>query len=438
MKDRIPRQLWRPLQVLTINVCALLAGCGSGGAVGEGVKPSYLVVFPSTDPTQTSETRVYECEEASLKAYLYFTDGSVGDFTNRVKWSSASPGIVAVSDGDTPVPYSTGLYYKKGTMLPAAGGSTFVTADYQGIQTSIRVDVGTPTDLQLTDSDYNALPASVRIGSGTTELLKVTGKIDGILQDLSSFAYWTFDNGGDPGVITVSNGTLNGISAGGQQTLRVKFPTCDSELTEPVSVADIKSISIQREFPDGTQLIVGNTEKFTALADFGDGGTQQDVSTQVTFSATDSDVLSFGTAGIGNIMYALLPGGPIAVSATATFADQSELTSNTLNITSVDGTLESLSVSPEVATITAGSIETAQFTATGTFVLANGNTTTQDITRQVSWTTDDGTLAAISSAPDTAGQASSVSTTKTGQVTVTATDSAAETTPSDTATLTLQ
>jgi len=344
-------------------------------------------------------------------------------------------------------------------VLPAAGGSTIITADYQGIKGTIRVDVSTPAQLTLTDQYYNPIPDTVnydattsawRLGAGTTVPIKVTALLDGVRKDLTSFAYWSFDNGGDPGVLLVNTyGVLNAVAQGNTQTLRAVFPSCDTQLTQAVTVKNISSLILEPEsdvakgFVDGSgnllPLIVGNSEKLTVMADFGDSGPQQDVSQFVTFTSTAPDSLGFGAGTTsGNIVTATAPTVPVTLKATAVFANQTELTSNSLEIGAVNGTLESFTVSPPVSSVTAGSIDYVQFNALGLFGLADGSTITQDVTRLVVWGTDGSSLATATSNGVNAGQVTSSATAAPGSVvTVTATESSATVDTEATATLQL-
>lgn len=439
MKDRNTRHV---IGALLAVAAALVAACGGGGsssAVGDGVKPSYLVVFPTGSATTTKELDTYECQEGQLRALLYFTDGSVGDFTNRVVWSTAAPGVAAVSNGSTPVPNSGNptLYYSRGVVLPASSGTTVITADYQGIKGSIRVNVGTPTNFTITDQNLNTISSPLRLGTGTSQQLKVLATLDGARQDMSSFVYWSFDNGGNSAGLTVSSsGLVTGVGPTAAQTLRMSFPTCSTQLTLSVADADIKSVSIQRERP-GTNLMVGNYEELTALGDFGDGTTPQDISNFVTFNSSNSDTIG-ALSGTANNLILAGQAGTVTITATATLAGQTPLNStNFLSITAQDGTLQSLTVSPVTATLKAGSVDKVQFSATGTYGLADGTQITQDITRIVTWSADNNRLATISSAPVTAGQAGAVGE-ETGNTTITATQSSAVQSTTASGTLTLQ
>jgi hypothetical protein len=425
---------WLRLQQLLVVLLGswMLTAC-SGGGVGNGVGPSYLVLVPAGLPAGSPSTKIFECIPSSVQALLYFTDGSVGDFTGRVTWSTSNAGAASVSNGDIPVNGLINQYYSKGVLVPAGPGSAIITATYNGLTASVGVTVGTPSNITVKRIDRNmaVVPSNnaTTLGTGTSQDFTVTALEDGVERNIENpnNQIWAFDQL-DNGVASVNTaGVVSGEAPGGPLSLRATFPSCGQSAATSISIANVLAVTVQPEFAGNPNLIVGNSELFFAYADFGNGP-QQDISTQVVFSSSVPDALAFGA--IPNLASAVMPGGPSAVSATFTLGGNT-ITSLQLNVTTVVDTLQSIAVSPKTGSIVAGSDDLFQFNATGTY----SSGATQDITRGVTWSVDEPTIATISNTSGTNGIASSAGPTV-GQTTVTATSLTAAVGTTDTATLT--
>lgn len=414
----------------------LFAGCSP---IGSGIGPVRLVVNGPTGAADASNARIFECIRSGLSATLFFSDGSAGDFTSRVRWTSSNPAVVRVSNGDEPAPAPSTGFFGFGIMTPVAPGTAIVTATYLGLSDSIEISVGTPTNITVHEiSTQTALPFdppnnAFRIGPGTNQGLTVTGMLDGVENTLDSAATWSFD-APDTTVATISatTGVVIGVAAGGPLVARASFSPCTLSASTSVSVAPIQSISIVPEFASAN-LFVGTSELFRVLADFGDGP-EQDISLSSQLSSSNPTAAPFNTGvGITNLLNAIAAAGPIDIGASFNQGG-TIISAPTVPLTTVSGTLDSIAVTPATASVVAGSNQVAQFTVTGTY--AGG--TTQDITRLAGWTSSDptiGQIAAGAAQPAMAGQARSTGTTP-GSTTLTATVAAATTTPTATATLT--
>jgi hypothetical protein len=390
----------------------VLAGCGGGASpVGNGIGPSSIAIAAATGTTATTEgvVRVFQCLTGGLTAALRFTDGSSGDFTSRVTWTSANPSVVRVSNGDIPVPGSSAVY-AQGTLVPVSPGTAIVTATYATLTAQVTVSVGTPSAFSMAEIGQGAVMTPITtatLGAGTSAQFGVTAVIDGVSRDASSYATWTV---GGSGIASVSAaGLVSALGAGGPATLTASFPNCAQSVASTISVANILGIELVPEF--GTApLLLENRERFDVLANLGNG-IKQDVSLLATLAVTDSTVAAFMTgSGLSNI---LQPSAAGVETVTAQLNNAYTAPEQTINITSSPLTV--ISVAPATAVVRAGSNETARFTATGTF----GNGQVQDVTRAVTWAVADTALATISDTASTAGVAVAAGNT-TGQTTVTA------------------
>lgn len=159
---------------------------------------------------------------------------------------------------------------------------------------------------------------------------------------------------------------------------------------------DIVAIAIS---PLNSSIQAGNTQQFSATGSFGLGNTG-DVTSQVTWTSSDPDIASVGNTGLATgIAY-----GTVNISAhykcctTATAV---------LSVSSPTAAVISIAVTPTNPTIAVG--RTQQFVATATY----SDGTTSVITSSVRWSSNDSTIAMVS----TGGVATGVSS---GNVTISA------------------
>lgn len=456
------------IRILLTGLClgsaAGLAAC-SGGAVGSGNAPRTIVISTPGGTAPLPTLRMYQCLTSGLRALLYFDDGSVGDFTNRVVWSSSNPGAVQVSNGDIP---GTGGFYANGVLIPAGEGNAIITANYFGIASQMSISVGTPKNIRLKaviEGNYSPLgrinpnrPAgstAFTMAPGSSQAVAVTAFLDGVETDVTKFAELGFQ------VPNSSVATMNAFNAsivagqsGGPVVPMASFAPCNlTTITDPanivsMSVSPAQAINLQPEFlPDQTQpisdtnqlpqLVVGNTERFRVIAGLANGDTQ-DVSTQSTLSvAQNSGLALFGGSGANNLLSASAAGGPVIVQANfqvggAALTAPSISTSTRTRVlstfqvcwTDVYTTVQSCPSSQAAPFVQAGSLTPLKFHAIGNYGL-DPNTNQpilQEVTRSTTWTSTDPTVATISNSALTAGEALGV---QQGAVTIQAVNSAA-------------
>jgi hypothetical protein len=422
-----------------------LAGCG--GAVGSGNGPSRMVISAPSQIAPLPALRMYECLTSGLRALLYFQDGSVGDFTNRVTWSSSNPGAVQVSNGDVAGP---GGFYARGVLVPTGQGNAIVTANYFGIIGQTAVSVGTPRSMTLKsviNGNYMPLTSinpnnptgatTFSMGQGTQQQLAVTALLDNVETDVSKFATFGFKDPNPAVAVFAGTGVLVAGRDGGPLVPQASFAPCSlTTISDPnniveMRVTQVQGIAMQPEFPPPDpsqpisdsnplpQLIVGNSERFKVIATLHDGN-QQDVSSQstLTVSGNTSGATFGGLSGVNNLLFATAAGGPLILNATfnvanaglnsptiVTSAVNQVLQSFTVCATDLDTIVTSCPASQPVPTVSAGSLTPLQFHAIGYYgVDSNNQPITQDITRVVSWTSSNNAIAIASSSGNAAGQ----------------------------------
>jgi len=426
----------------TLCLCVALL-CSCGGGVGQGNAPRLLVLSRSgSTASQTaslSSLRLYECIPGRLAATLYFQDGSAGNFTTRVQWSSSNAGAVAVSNGDIALPGGSG-YYAAGTLVPVASGSAIITADYDGIRAQTAVSVGTPQTLtmKLQQGSNYTVPGNhgFELGVGTRQQLQLTAWLDGSETDIGGYASWSLLSPNDSvATISAAGGQISAVGAGDTPlTVVASLPVCGlSTSDDPATqlgftVHHIQGIAIAPEFSGNPQLIVGNSELMRVVGTL-DDGTTQDLSSQSTLSSSDSSVAGFSgytltaAAAGGSIIGASFSGGGSTYTAPSLVVTTTTATLQTVSIcwTALDQSFSACPADQAAASVSAGSLTPVQFHAVGTY---DSGTLTQEITRQASWSSSDSSVASITSNGLTAGQALGLSAQHT--VTITGADSSAQ------------
>ena len=143
--------------------------------------------------------------------------------------------------------------------------------------------------------------------------------------------------------------------------------------------------------PSNPSLAVGTTQQLTATGTFSDLATE-DLSPSATWASSDAAILTVSSSGL---VTAVAPG-----TATVTATSGSVAGSTTVTVTAT--TLQSIAVTPPNPSAAKGT--TLQFTATGTY----SDSSTQDISSQVTWASSATTVASISNTTGSKGLATAV------------------------------
>jgi hypothetical protein len=467
--------LFSKIAATTAGVAAAFAltGCGSGNVAGSGNKPDHIVIEMVQNKLATlTPGSIYQCQLAQMHAIIVFTDGSKGDFSSRVTWSttgSSGSGDTQVSNGTLPVNPDdvTEGSYAIGVLIPGNTGTTTVIADYQGLVGRFDMTIlpADPSTFSFADgsnhinssidgtfpsqssfprrfqSNYLKAPitqpqtGTLWLGAGTNYAMEVLAPLNGVETNVSSFARWDFVNGGDTSEVTVSAlGGLSALRAGGAQTLRARFPGCSTEMTMPVAVSNIQSLSIEQDpvlFDTNKQayqsLLVGNLQRLGIFADLGidtQGRAipKQDVSSSTSFWVSDSSVMSFTQQGGGGAYMQAGAVGTVNMQATGIFGNQAQVQSPIVQMSTTSGNLSGLSLSLpsadallgfpagcQLGTVSSPELQTGSacyspFTATGSYVLNDGSSLSQDVTLLATWSLSDSTVATIAGGAPAGGQ----------------------------------
>ncbi|MHB8875493.1 MAG: beta strand repeat-containing protein, partial [Myxococcaceae bacterium] len=313
-----------------------------------------------------------------LHATAVFTDGSTLDVTPNASWASSNLTIASVRD-DAPW---------KGRVTGHVTGTAVVTATFGQRFGSSQIQV-----TSATLADIYVSPALPKIGVDTTVQFQASGVwTDGSTGDLTPDVTWSSSA---PAVASIgAAGLATGLS-GGQTVITASYVGFTDATTLTVTAAPMTSITV---LPANRSLPLGIRAQYSATAHYADGITQ-DLTTQVSWASSSPLVATNSNAGL---VSTLTPG---STTVTATF--KAVTGGTTLTVRNV--TLLSISVTPDGALIPVH--YSRQYTAIGAF--SDGST--EVLTDQVSWTTDNPSIAVASNSGFTVGEVTGVAA---GQVRV--------------------
>lgn len=243
-------------------------------------------------------------------------------------------------------------------------------------------------------------PASPTVAMGTVQQLTATGRYeDDSERDVTGEAGWTSSN---PAVATVSAAGLVTPAGAGSATVMATLEGVTASAVVTVSDAQLVSIEVT---PATASIANGTRFRFSATGHF-DDGSAQDLTSQVTWSSSESSVTFDATAGSEGLASSVELG---AVAATVSASLDGISGEAVLTVRAVG--LSAIAVTPATATITVGSAQ--HFAATGTF----SDASTQDMTAEVAWESSSPSVATVSPSGRAAGVFA-------GTTTITATSSA--------------
>jgi uncharacterized protein YjdB len=291
----------------------------------------------------------------------HFSDTSNQDLSLDAVWSST---VTAVASVTSP-----------GNTQTLSSGTTMIQAAFGGMMRSTSLTVSSATLTSIT-----VKPASAQIAPGSVLGFSAIGNYsDGTSQPLQfNVATWTSS---DPTVATVDSiGSVTGQSAG-SSTITAAQNGISGTAILVVESSPLQSIVIA---PAGANIPVGIGVPLTATGQFGDG-TTQNLTNTVTWTCTPSSIATVSNVqSFQGIVTGVAPG---TATVTAVFAGV--VGTSTVNTT--NATLTGIVVTPANPGITLGT--TQQFTAMGQF----SDSTSLNLTRQVTWSSSDVSIAVINS-----------------------------------------
>src|SRR5262249_44706584 len=161
---------------------------------------------------------------------------------------------------------------------------------------------------------------------------------------------WTLSNS-SVASLDVTNGvvTVTATADTGSTQVTASLSGVSGSATFTVSAPILSGFVVM---PDTASVAVGLTRQFTATGTFTDG-TTLDVTSQVTWSVSDSNVASISNAAGSRGLATGVSAGPTTVTATATGGLQA-----TASLTVTDAVVQSVAVSPGFVSVPNGQSQT--------------------------------------------------------------------------------
>ncbi len=310
-------------------------------------------------------------------AIAAFSDGSAQDITASAAWSSSDTTKVIVSNG--------------GMATGVAVGSTQVTATSNGVVSSVNVTVTSATLVSLA---VNA--THLNLPQGYAQQFNAVGSYsDGTQLVLTNQVAWTSSA---PAVASVSPAGLAITLSAGTSLVTAALGPVTASAPITVSGVTLESIAVS---PATVSMARNTILQLQATGTYSDGSTRS-LTNLVNWSSSANNTAT--VSAIGRIASEGQP-GPATISAV--FAGVTVSVPATVTAAH----LKSIAVTPGKPSMPAG--VTQPFKATGTF----SDSSTQDVTLLVHWTSSAPTLVTIANTLQSEGLASS---TAVGSSTITA------------------
>ena len=364
------RGLAIPAGIGTTSVSATLDGVtgSTDFTVTEAVLVS-IQVTPTNPSLAKGTTR-------QLTATGIYSDHSTQDLTKQVLWISSNTSVASIRNAAG----------SNGLASALAVGSAGVSAALGQVSGTMTLDVTEETLVSIEVS-----PMDPRIAKGTKRQFTATGLYsDNSTQDLTLQATWSSS---DTSVASVgnaagSNGLASALSVG-SATISAALGTVSGAATLYVTAATLVSIQVD---PADATIPMDVSRQFTATGLYSDNSSQ-DLTLQVTWSASDTCVASISNADDSRGLAT-----PAGFGSTAIYATLGGIWGcATLAVS--NASLVSITVTPDRESIQGG--KSLQFTATGHY----SNGMTQDITKSAVWKSSDNKVVKISNAKKERGLA---------------------------------
>jgi len=300
------------------------------------------------------------------------------DLTKMVTWVSQTVATATITAGGLATAKAVGTTVITATSGTVVGMTTLTVKKADLV--SIAVTTPTPS-----------------IAKGTTATFVATGTFaDMTTQNLTSQVTWVSSI---PGTATITN--LGVATALGKGTTRISatLGTVTGSLILTVTDAALVSIAVSAELlvASATPKIAKNTKvQLNAIGTFSDQS-KQDLTETVTWASSTNAATVSNAAGTRGLVTAGNAAGTTVLSAQV--GTGATAIRGTLTLIISNETLVSIAVTPATITIAAGT--TQQFTATGFFT----DTSRQDLTETVAWTSATPARATISNATGSKGLA---------------------------------
>ena len=219
-------------------------------------------------------------------------------------------------------------------------------------------------------------PANPSVPKGETQQFTATGTYsDNSTQNLTSQVTWA---SATTSVATITSAGLATAVATGTSNISATLGGVSGSTVLTVTAAALQSIAVT---PANPSVPKGKTQQFTATGTYSDNSTQN-LTSQVTWASATTSVATITSAGLATAV----------ATGTSNISAKLGGVSGSTVLTVTAAALQSIAVTPANPSVSKG--ETQQFTATGTY----SDSTTQNLTSQVTWASATTSVATITSA----------------------------------------
>ncbi len=291
-----------------------------------------------------------------------FSDGSTQNVSSSAIWLSSNNQVATVTN--------TGL--ATGVSL----GNVTISAMFEGQSATTPSFAVTPAIV----ASITVSPQNPSVASGNTQQFTAFATYtNNTSQDVSATVTWSSSN---PLVASINTSGLATTLIPGSSTITALLGTLSGTANLTVTAAPAPTLQSIAVTPGSNNSIAtGSTEQFTATGTYSDGSTQN-LTTQVTWTSSNVAFATINSSGLAT--------GVAAGSVTIQAALNGTSGSAPLTVTTAVAVLQTITVAPGFASVIPTG--TQQFTATGHY----SDSTTQDLTMQVTWSSSNTLTAMIS------------------------------------------
>jgi hypothetical protein len=223
---------------------------------------------------------------------------------------------------------------------------------------------------------------------GTQQQFTATGNFsDGTTQDVSNLSVWT-SSAVNVATVTTNSGLATGKNQG-TTTITATFLSATAHATLNVTLANLVSIAVR---PENPTIAKQTSLQFTVTGTFSDGSTRNLTNQVTSWISSATTIATIAPSGLAS---------GLAAGSTTITANVGGI-SDTTTLTVSAATLNSIAVAP-----TGASLQPAAklaFTAVGTF----SDGTTQTLTSQAVWASDNTAVATVGNSSGSKGVATGV------------------------------
>ena len=285
-----------------------------------------------------------------------YNNGTTQNLTSSVTWSSSNTATATITSA--------------GLATGVTTGSTTIQATSGSISGSTGLTVTAPVLVSIA-----VTPASPTITVGTTQQFVAAGTYsDSSTQNLTSSVTWSSSN---TAAATINGAGLATGVATGSTTIQATLGSISGSTGLTVTSV-LVSIAVT---PANASIAKGTTQQFTATGTYSDSSTQN-LTSSVTWNSTSTTVATITSGGVAT---------GVAAGGTTIQATSGSISGST-GLTVTAPILVSIAVTPANSFVVIGA--TQQFTATGTY----SDSSTQNLTSSVTWSSSNPAAATITSA----------------------------------------